>query len=262
MTISDAKTKLVNWLTEQVGYHEGANNYNKYADIWSKAGGWNAQNQPWCDIFADVAYIEVFGLENAAKLTYQKVGSFSALCSASARFYKENGAWTQSPEVGDQIFFNVGGAINHTGIVVSVSGGVVNTVEGNSSDAVRKNAYAIGSSYINGYGRPDWSVVVNEDGGDPEPAPEPAPAPAPEPAKEMCKVELSLPLIKYGDEGAAVKLMQLLLIHLHGCYCGWYGADGEYGDGTKLGLIKFQHNNGLEQDGECGEATWTKLLEV
>ena len=50
MTIAEAKNKLVAWCLGEVGYHEGTNNWNKYAEKWTQAGGWNAQNQPWCDI--------------------------------------------------------------------------------------------------------------------------------------------------------------------------------------------------------------------
>ena len=31
MTIQEAKNKLINYAQNEVGYHEGANNYNKYA---------------------------------------------------------------------------------------------------------------------------------------------------------------------------------------------------------------------------------------
>ena len=252
MTISEAKAKLVAWANEQVGYAEGANNWNKYAPKWTAAGGWNAQNQPWCDIFVDCGFIESFGIDLASRLTYQPKGGFSALCSASANYYKANNAWFSTPAVGDQIFFNVSGGINHTGIVVGVSGGMVTVVEGNSSDAVRKNTYRVGDRYINGYGRPNWSVF--EDGGEEEP-------PAPDvPAQDTCYVTVTLPVIKYGDASMYVKLMQTALIG-RGFNCGWYGADGEYGQQTKIALFQFQQKNGLDADNICGQATWKKLLE-
>ena len=253
MTIQEAKNKLVNWCLEQVGYHEGANNWNKYAEKWTAAGGWNAQNQPWCDVFADVCFIECFGIDFASKLTYQPKGGFSALCSASANYYKNNGAWFSTPAVGDQVFFNVSGGINHTGIVVGVSGGMVTVVEGNSSDAVRKNPYRVGDGYINGYGRPNWSVF--EDSGEEEP-------PAPDvPAQDTCSVTVTLPVIKYGDASMYVKLMQTALI-CRGFNCGWYGADGEYGQQTKIALYEFQKKNGLDADCVCGQQTYKKLLEA
>ena len=61
MTITEAKNKLVAWCLAQVGYAEGGNNWNKYAPKWTAAGGWNAQNQPWCDIFVDCGFIEDSG---------------------------------------------------------------------------------------------------------------------------------------------------------------------------------------------------------
>ena len=42
------------------------------------------------------------------------------------------------------------------GIVESVSGGVVNTVEGNSGDIVARRSYSIGDGRIYGYGIPDF----------------------------------------------------------------------------------------------------------
>jgi len=255
MTIAEAKAKLVAWCLGEVGYSEGANNYNKYAPKWTAAGGWNAQNQPWCDVFVDAGFIECFGMQTASKLTYQPVGGFSALCSASANYYKQHGAWFSTPSVGDQVFFNVSGGINHTGIVVGVSGGMVTCVEGNSSDAVRKNNYAITNSYINGFGRPNWSVF--ESGGEEEPVDdEPV-----TPTVKLCEVTVKLPVIQYGDASLYVKLMQTALIG-RGFNCGWYGADGEYGQQTKIALFQFQQKNGLEADNICGQATWTKLLGV
>ena len=159
--------------------------------------------------------------------------------------------------MGDQIFFNVSGGINHTGIVVGVSGGMVTCVEGNSSDAVRKNTYAVTNSYINGYGRPNWGIF--SEGATPVEDTKPS---APEPPKaKTCSVSITLPVIEYGDASMWVKLMQTALIG-RGFNCGWYGADGEYGQQTKIALFQFQQKNGLETDNICGQATWKKLLEV
>lgn len=261
MTISEAKQKLVVWCNAQVGYQEGANNWNKYAEKWTQAGGWNAQNQPWCDIFVDCGFIECFGIDLASKLTYQPKGGFSALCSASANFYKNNGAWFSTPSVGDQVFFNVSGGINHTGIVVAVTGGVVTCVEGNSSDAVRKNNYNLGNSYIAGFGRPNWDIFSSNTTPSVSTGENTKPS-APEPEKpKTCFVTLTLPVIEYGDTSMWVKLMQTALIG-RGYNCGWYGADGEYGQQTKIALFQFQKKNGLETDCVCGERTWTKLLGV
>lgn len=253
MTEQEAKNKLVAWALAQVGYSEGANNWNKYAPKWTEAGGWNAQNQPWCDIFVDCGFIECFGIDLASRLTYQPKGGFSALCSASANFYKQNGAWFTTPSVGDQVFFNVSGGINHTGIVVGVSGGVVTTVEGNSSDAVRRNSYGVSSTYIAGFGRPNWKIF--EEGSEEE-------KPAPEPSADTCEINVELPIIKFGDVSMWVKVMQTLLIS-RGFSCGWYGADGEFGAETKVGLFKYRQKIGAKGDDVvCDAKVWKTLLNV
>lgn len=259
MTIQEAKTKLVNWCLGEVGYVEGADNWNKYAEKWTEAGGWNAQHQPYCDIFVDVGFIECFGLSTASKLTYQPVGAFSALCSASANYYRSNGAYFSTPAVGDQVFFNVSGGINHTGIVVGVSGGMVTVVEGNSSDAVRKNTYRVGDGYINGYGRPNWSIFSSNDTDSGTTGENTTPTAPDVPKQETCSVTVTLPVVKYGDASMYVKLMQTALIS-RGFSCGPWGADGDYGGGTRAGLLEFQKKNSLETDNICGAATWKALL--
>ncbi len=259
MTIKEAKNLLVKTALAEVGYSEGANNYNKYANGVAKYFGWDVQNQPWCDVFVDWCFINSFGGQTAAILTYQPVGGFSALCSASANYYKANGAWFTTPQIGDQAFFNVSGGINHTGIVVGVSGGVVTTVEGNSSDAVRRNSYGVSSSYIAGFGRPKWSVF-SEGNAETQPS-TPSDEDLEKPKIETCSVSVKLPVIQYGDASMWVTLMQTALIG-RGFNCGWYGADGEYGQQTKIALYEFQKKRGLTTDCVCGQSTWKKLLEA
>ena len=258
MTISEAKAKLVATATAELGYREGENNYNKYADGMDSLYGWHIQNQPYCDIFVDWCFVHSFGLEMAGKLTYQPVGNFSALCSKSADYYKAQRAWYGTPEVGDQVFFYSNGGINHTGIVVAVSGGVVQTVEGNSSDMVRRNAYAVGSAIIAGYGRPRWDIFEQDGGTQAVVVPN-----TPKADANKCTITITLPVIRYGDKTRMVKVMQTLLI-AKGYSCGWYGADGDYGRKTLDALTAFQMASGLADngvcDGICGKDTWTALL--
>ena len=105
-------------------------------------------------------------MQQGAAMTYQTVGRGSALCKTSAAYYKNNGAYYNYPEVGDQIFFYYGGDINHTGIVESVVGSgeswtSLTTIEGNSNDQVCRNTYQKGNSIIAGFGRPKWSIVTS-----------------------------------------------------------------------------------------------------
>lgn len=256
MTEQEAVNALLAWWRNQIGYHEGANNYTKYAEDagLAKLYGWKPQNQPWCDIIYDAGMIACFGLDAASKLTYQPIGAGSAACKYSAAYYSEHSAFFSDPKPGDQIFFFYNGAINHTGIVESVDSGVVRTIEGNTSDMVARRTYSLNYSSIAGYGRPNWKVLS----GTPV---EDVPAPAPAPQIEACTVTLKLPVIKNGSEGLHAKILQTALI-AKGFSCGWYGADGEVGSATDKAIRAFQAANKLDVDGVVGEASWRELLSL
>ena len=265
MTITQAKAKLVAWVTAQVGTREGANNWNKYAEDLrlQQLYGWNAQNQPWCDLFTDEAFVECFGLTAAAAMTYQPIGQGSAACRYSAQFFKNAGAWYSTPEVGDVIFFFYSGEINHQGIVVSVGTGLVATVEGNSSDMVARRSYAIGAANIAGYGRPRWSVVSDLDAdaaADDEPADQSSDEPAAPavPASSYCAYTYAVrvSLLKKGCYGPQVANMQRLLRD-HGFDPG--EIDGQFGNDTCNALMSFQTAAGIGIDGEWGGESFNAM---
>ena len=64
------------------------------------------------------------------------------------------------PSPGDIIYFDwePDGSPDHVGIVESCDGFYVYTIEGNSGDACRQLAYAVGSNCIYGYGVPDYAA--------------------------------------------------------------------------------------------------------
>lgn len=156
----------------------GDGNWNKYArDLDALGVVYNGKKNgyAWCDIFTDWCFIQTFGLELGLKLLCQAKKGVGAGCSGSANYYKQKGQFhTSGPQPGDQIFFtNDGGkTMYHTGIVEKVAGGRVYTIEGNTSSAagvvenggcVRDKSYALTYSKIGGYGRPDFSIVPEED---------------------------------------------------------------------------------------------------
>lgn len=254
MTIEQAKEKLLAWVSAQVGTHEGANNYNRYAEDprLVQLYGWDAQYQPWCDLFTDAAFITVFGLELGAAMTYQQIGSGSASCRTSAGFFRNHGAFSQYPEAGDVVFFYSQGAINHQGIVMRVTGSSIVTAEGNSSDQVSERVYQIGDSYIAGYGRPDWKLAASTPVNESVPG-----APAIDPPPDM--IDIRLPILHNGMGGNAVAAMQGIL-HYRKYSLGPYGVDGEFGTATLAALRNYQIRSELDPDGVCGAETWKKLL--
>ena len=77
--------------------------------------------------------------------------------------------------------------------------------------------------------------------------------------QETERVSVELPVLQSGDSGETVRAMQILL-RGRGFGVGWYGADGEFGAATEDGLRAFQRVKREEEDGVCGERTWSRLL--
>lgn len=243
------KQKVIDWALAQDGYHELPGNHNKYSQYLDSIPGFYAGKKDgyaWCDCFVDAGFCQCYGVVGAKELLCQPDNSLGAGCLYSANYFRQKGRFHEKgPETGDQIFFSYReGEVSHTGIVVEVTGYSVVTVEGNTSDAVVKKSYPLSDGRIYGYGRPDWSGRSAE----------PAPAPA-------VKSTYELPILKLGMKSDAVKAAQILL-NGRDANVGKWGADGDFGNGTRAAVLAFQRRNGLEADGEIGPQTWAKLLGV
>lgn len=71
-------------------------------------------------------------------------------------------------------------------------------------------------------------------------------------------VQQSPTILKQGDEGSFVKILQQKLIKL-GYYIDQAGADGKFGQNTMKAVKHFQTDHDLQVDGICGPLTQTKL---
>lgn len=150
-------------------YKAGYNNYTVFATLYKEKTGIDVQGQPWCDTFVDTVYIHLYGVDMAKKL----LGGFSAYTPTSAQYFKNMKRWYTSPKVGDVVFFKNSTRIYHTGYVYKVTSTKVYTYEGNTSSknntvvanggCVAAKSYDIKNSKIAGYGRPDYSLLVQED---------------------------------------------------------------------------------------------------
>lgn len=187
-----AVERLVATARAEVGYVEKKTNaqlddktanagnadWNKYArDLDALGVVYNGKKNgyAWCDIFVDWCFIQTFGLENALTLLCQPRNGMGAGCTCSARYYKQQGRFhTKNPQPGDQIFFSKDGGETsyHTGLVVDVRDGKVYTVEGNTSSTpgvvpnggmVRDKSYNLSYAKIGGYGRPDFSIIKEDE---------------------------------------------------------------------------------------------------
>ncbi len=249
------KEKASNASLDDKTANAGSNNWTKYARDLAAAGYYNGNKNgfAWCDVFVDWVFFKAYGAVEGQRIQCQ-TGPLGAGCVYSAQYYKQKGRYDRNPKVGDQVFFQTGGEIGHTGIVVEVTDTSIVTVEGNASNQVKKNTYNRSNSYIAGYGHPLY------DGNDTTPVVSP-------PAEETPTVgcEIVLPQLKNGDEGNTVKNVQTLLIE-KGYPCGgWYvggreNPDGEFGPTTEKSVKSFQSTKRLPTDGVIGADTWKALL--
>lgn len=148
----DQRTDIVNVAMSQIGYTEGDNknqisghyagtkNYTEYGlwynNLQEEPGGyeramWCASFASWCayqaDIPADTVYYHAY--------TVYGVNWFAARDLAYTRQQVEDGLYT--PQPGDIVYFKSnrnGDKVNHVGIVVRYSDGILYAVEGNTND--------------------------------------------------------------------------------------------------------------------------------
>ena len=216
----------------EVGTHEGANNKTKYGDEMHAIQPSNMdKNAAWCDAFVDWVILQMCRHFGYGEATARKVlcGDFDDYTYNSVNLYKKAGRWSSTPHRGDQIFF---GGSGHTGIVTSVNGGTVHTIEGNKGDEVRRGSYSVNSPSIIGYGRPRYELITGQ------------------------MTAEDMPLIKRGSKCEAVKKLQQIL-NAKGYKLS---VDGDFGPATEAAVKAYQKANGLEVDGEVGPITWTALL--
>lgn len=262
MTQEQAVEKVLTLARGEIGTHEQGDNWTKYAEEMDRTNWYNGPKNgfPWCDLWYDWLFYKSFGDPLGREMICQPTGSAGAGCLYSAQYYKGAGRWhTTDPQPGDQIFFTYSpGEYSHTGIVESVQNGTVTTIEGNTSDQVARRQYSVGSSVIAGYGRPKWELATGSSGGGSTPSPTPTPTPSP---SQGTLPEGFSRILKKGMKGTDVYAMQRMLEDL-GYDLGKWGADGEFGSDTYNAVKAFQKDYGLLADGEAGENTLNKMVEL
>ena len=170
--------KATNAQLDEKTANAGTNNWTKFArDLDSLGDVFNGRKNgyDWCAVFVTWCYVSTFGKELGQKLLCQPSKSLAAGVKYAANYFKNKGQFhTSSPQPGDQIFFygSTTSVWQHTGLVEKVEGGKVYTIEGNTTGAsgvvyngggVARKSYALNYSRIAGYGRPDWTLVKEDD---------------------------------------------------------------------------------------------------
>lgn len=109
---------------------------------------------PWCCVFVWWVFAQY-----SPCLVWK-----TASCSELGNWFKTNSQWYNQPKIGDVVFFKFKTNdrwTNHCGIVKSINGSIIETIEGNTSVNSDDNGGAVmirqRTSNIVGFGRPQYS---------------------------------------------------------------------------------------------------------
>jgi len=173
---------VINVAKNEVGYLEkrsnsqlndktanaGRSNYTKYNKDCFGAGSmfWCCSFVTWC----------MWTAANHDKSKVKSVmGSWSASCNTAMQGFKKMNRFDKNPQPGDCIFFSGSrhGGANHIGLVESVNGNTVHTIEGNTSagkgvadngGGVARKSYSLTNGRILGFGHPKYDGSSNFNG--------------------------------------------------------------------------------------------------
>lgn len=152
--------KIISIAKVELGTKESNNGDDKYIKWY---GGLPLTSK-WCAIF--VSWVFFILNKNAYFPEFCD-------CDAGLAWFTEHKQFELSkaqkgsyvPQLGDVIFFSDKGTMKdstHVGLVTKADKINVYTIEGNSKDMVREKSYAINSTYIIGYGIPDYPDYIPE----------------------------------------------------------------------------------------------------
>lgn len=289
-------------LREEVGYHEkksnkdldsktgnsGSSNWTKYARDLDAIKYFNGlKNGPvgqWCAILQCWVQYKLLGDGLSARaVLYQPDAKYNcgAGCTWQAGYFRENNAFSKSPQPGDWIFYGVPGDEYHTGCVIEVSGKTVYTIEGNVQNQVMLLTHDINDPSIAGYGRPKYEkndpnvVYVVKTGDTLDKIAEQYDTTAEKIAKENGItnpnfITTGTVLVfrrgdktwhttdifcQMGDRNKAVSVIQALLLKrgLQLTYDGYFGAE------TRSAVMTWQRSKGITVDGIVGDETIATL---
>lgn len=249
MTEKELRKKVVNKAKSYLGCRESDGSHKKIIDLYNKhkplARGYAVRyTDEWCATFVSAVSI-------ACGLT--DIMPTECSCTKMIDLYKALGRWQESdayaPQIGDIMMYDWEdsgrgdntGAPNHVGLVVAVNGTSLVVIEGNKGEEVAYRSMSVNGKYIRGYCLPNYARKAT--GG----------------ASALAEksVTVSLPQLRNGSQGPAVRSLQQLLTAK-----GYdtQGIDGDFGANTEKALEKYQAAKGLTADGICGIDSWTALL--
>lgn len=202
--------------------------YNNHSPL---ARGYKVQRgDAWCATFASACAIAA-GRADAVPL--------ECSCKNQIDGWKKMGKWVEDdshvPKPEEYIYYDWqddgkgdnAGWPDHVGIVETCDGKKITVIEGNKGGKVARRTLDVNGRYIRGYGVPD--------------AEEPAPK------KTVTVQTVTLPELREGSTGKAVRIWQIIV---------GTTVDGQFGPQTAKKTRTFQKKHKLTQDAVVGTASW------
>lgn len=155
---------ILNQARSWIGKNEKDGSFMPIIDVYNShkplARGYKmTYKDAWCATFISAL---------AIKLSATDIIPTECGCERQIELFKALGSWIEdesiTPEAGDIIYYDwqdTGAGDNkgwsdHVGIVEKVVNGVITTIEGNSSDMVKRKTLAVNARYIRGFARPKY----------------------------------------------------------------------------------------------------------
>jgi hypothetical protein len=245
--MSPALENMVNAMIACIGAAEHNGDNVNFITNWYGENG-----QPWCDMTVTYA---AYHSNNQAAVCFNRKRDYTV---DHAQAFKDHGQWhtdTAGIRRGDIVFFDWNGsnsisAIDHVGIVESVSGSDVHTIEGNIDNVCKRMVRH--ADTIVGYGRPAYAADATptppvQPNPDPTPAPKP-PVPTPVPPPPYCSLfNLHYAQRRSGAHKPDVLAFQKALARTVGL--DYSSGPGLYGPATTAACAKFQRLQGWAASG-------------
>ena len=206
----------------------------------------------YCDTTISAAFIKA----NAVDL----IGGTECGVEEHVKLFAKAGIWIEDgtivPQAGDIIVFNWDdstqpndGYSDHIGIVESVSGSTITTIEGNmNGGVVGRRSIPVGYGYIRGYARPKYQTAT-------------LPKVEVPFVRELHPVEtkkgsVSVTYMNKGCTGTMVKVLQTILNDVADAKLT---VNGEFDAATVKALKAWQKTVGVTASGKTGAVTWRQL---
>ena len=153
-----SRSTVVSTAAAWLGCKESNKSNKPIIDLYNKNMGTNfSYTTAWCAMFVSAVAIKSGTTSIIVRGSYCPT-VINTYKNSKVSNYKYAAGPKYTPKAGDVIFFdwNKNGVPDHTGLVASVSGSTVKTIEGNYSDAVGYRTFSVGYSYVQGYGLPNY----------------------------------------------------------------------------------------------------------